>query len=288
MKKHTLFAWLLLAPFVVFSGSQSSAYEMPRTHVIPINDAANDRQYELYIKLPKDYEKHQKVRYPVIYFTDAVWHIEALSAATEYLLEDSILVGISWQKDIDDALIKTAGDHVSRYRDYSPRPSDNPEHQSKYHFGQAKQHLDFIRNTVISYTEKHYRTETTQRSYFGYSMGGEFGAYVLLTQPDTFSHYILGSPSLGQADAEYLSSLAKTNATELNNSDAQVLISYGTLEQESGAHIEGLISSLKVLQAQNMSISHPIIEGNHQSAFPLTVVQAVSWLSNNLNSGEKP
>ena len=55
---------------------------------------------------------------PVLYFTDAMWHIEILSASTEYMLEDVILVGISWEKNLKGELGKL-GAHASRFRDYS-------------------------------------------------------------------------------------------------------------------------------------------------------------------------
>ena len=100
------------------------------------------------------------------------------------------------KRDIDEDLKKEFGDHVSRYRDYSFRKHDNPEIQKKIQFGQANMHLDFIRNDVIKYVDNAYRTDPNSRTYFGYSMGGEFGAYILLSQPDTFNNYIIGSPSI--------------------------------------------------------------------------------------------
>lgn len=286
MKNKTLLTLLLLLTAFTTSADKGKAYEIPGTQTIPIRDSVNGYQYELYIKLPDDYVKAEKATYPVIYFTDAVWHIESLSATTAYMMENSILVGISWQKDMDENLIKEAGKHVSRYRDYSARTSDKPERQAKLNFGQAHQHLNFIRNDVIPFTEKNYRTKPAQRTYFGYSLGGEFGVYALLTQPDTFNNYILGSPSLREADVNFFSTLAKKNATTLKNLNAQVFVSYGTLEQKAAVHIERFIGLLKNIKSTNLSITHPVIEGNHQSAFPLTVVRAVSWLNSTINIGE--
>lgn len=253
--------------------------ELPRIQVIPIKDAQNERQYELYIKLPEEYSENPETHYPVLYTTDAMWHIEMLSASTEYIIEDVILVGISWQKDISEDLVNERGQHVSRYRDYSINKSSKPEHQAKYNFGQASNHLDFIRNDVFKYIESNYRAEPDNRTYFGYSLGGVFGAYTLLKQPDTFRNYILGSPAL-KGDIPLLSELASNEARQHKDMNANVFISYGSLEDELGKYAEEFISLLKNRNDETLSLKHVVVEGSHQTAFPMTGVRSVTWLSN--------
>jgi len=55
--------------------------ELPGIQVVPIKDTKNDRLYELYIKLPEGYSEKGDFKYPVLYFTDAPWHIETVSGA---------------------------------------------------------------------------------------------------------------------------------------------------------------------------------------------------------------
>lgn len=265
------------------SNIQGPSLELPRIQVIPIEDTKNGRQYELYVKLPEGYSENKDKKYPVLYFTDAMWHIEILSASTEYMLEDVILVGISWQKDINGGLKKEIGEHVSRFRDYSIRKSNKPEVQAKYQLGQANKHLDFIRNDVIKYVDNTYRTDPNSRTYFGYSLGGEFGAYILLTQPGTFDNYILGSPSI-KNEVAYLSELnSKFGSFEASNRNtslnANVFITYGSLEQEMVEPLEEFISLLKNRRDDGLSLLTEVIEGNHQTAFPLTTIRSVAWLS---------
>ena len=100
--------------------AEFASYEIPRTEVIPIQDTHAGKQYELYVKLPDKYHEKPDARYPVIYYTDGVWHIELLYAATVFLMEDAILVGISWQQDMKEEF-KKKGAHVSRFWDYSVR-----------------------------------------------------------------------------------------------------------------------------------------------------------------------
>lgn len=260
-----------------------SYLELPRIQVIPIEDTKNDRQYELYVKLPEGYSENSDIQYPVIYYTDAMWHVEILSATTEYMLEDVILVGISWQKDINEDLKNEVGEHVSRFRDYSFLKSNKPDIQTKFQLGQANKHLDFIRNDVIKYVDNTYRTDPNSRTYFGYSMGGEFGAYILLSQPDTFNNYILGSPSI-KNEVPYLSELNTTfgpfDASNRNSSlNANVFITYGSLEEEMVKPIEEFIKLLNDRRDDGLSVLKEVIDGNHGTAFPMTAVRSVAWLS---------
>ncbi|MCJ8322034.1 MAG: alpha/beta hydrolase-fold protein [Colwellia sp.] len=279
MKNILALVCLSLLPFLTVEANETSDFTLSRIQVLPIKDTHADRQYELYIKLPEGYSKNKDKIYPVIYFTDAVWHIELLSGSTEYLMEDAILVGISWQKDINEALKKEEGEHVSRYRDYSISKSSNPERQAKYQHGQANNHLTFIRNDVIKTIEKNYRTDPDNRTYFGYSAGGNFGAYILMTQPDTFKNYILGSPSLWRT-IPLLSKLGSTAALKDKGLNANVFISYGTLEQKLGEHIKEFTTILNARNDKSLSLTHVVIEGSHQTAFPMTGVRSVTWLAN--------
>jgi len=285
IKKHFTLVILLLLPFITAQANELNETRdltLPRIQVVPIKDTQSDRQYELYIKLPEGYTKNKDKKYPVIYFTDADTHIELLSG-TEFLMEEVILVGISHQKDINEDL----GVHSSRARDYSISKSSNPERQAKYQFGQASNHLTFIRNDVIKAIESNYRTDPSNRTYFGFSLGGLFGTYALMAHPDTFKNYILGSPSLWR-DIPLLFSLEnsalKTKALEIN-----LFISYGELEQELGVHVEEFITKLKAKKYQALSsIKQVMIESSgHSDSFPMVGVRSVKWLSNLQNKEDK-
>jgi len=271
-----LFALLLLSSGV--AASELQPYESPRTQVMPIRDSATGRQYELVIKLPEGYSEKEDVIRPVIYFTDADWHIEILGASAEYLVEDAILVGISWQKDIRKELVEEVGPHVSRFQDFTVRPYSNPKIQEKYQMGQASNHLKFIRNDVIKTIENTYRTDPDRRTYFGYSLGGLFGAYILMVQPDTFKNYILGSPGL-ERDMPYFSELASEEAIKRKTFNANVFISRGSSEEELAELINEFITLLNSRNDESLFLDYEVIEGSHQTAFPLTGVRSVTWLS---------
>lgn len=279
MKKILMLACLSLLPFLSAEAGETGDFTLSKIQILPIKDTQAIRQYELYVKLPEGYLKNKDKIYPVIYLTDALWQIELLSGATEFLMEDVILVGISWQKDINEALMKEKGEHVSRNRDYSISKSSNPEIQAKYQLGQASNHLTFLRNDVIKTIEKNYRTDPDNRTYFGFSSGGRFGAYILMAQPDTFKNYILGSPSLWR-DVPLLFSL-EHSSLKSKKSAINLFISYGELEKKLSTHIEDFVTKLKAKKYEGLSsIKHVVIESSgHSDSFPMLGVRSVKWLS---------
>lgn len=277
MKKSFTVILLVLLPFLELEAKEQILYEMPGTQVIPIRDTQSNKQYELLIKLPENYAENKDKNYPVIYFTDAVWHIELLSSASFFIMEDVILVGVSWQKDIAEDLKQEYGAHFSRYGDYSFKKTSNPKHP-KIKFGQASSHLAFFRKDVFKYVEENYRTDPSNRTYFGFSAGGLFGTYALMTQPDTFKNYILGSPSIWRSGPELF---AQENAALKSKQSAiNIYISYGELENKSSPHIDDFISKLKNKKYAGISsIKHVVIESSgHSDSFPMLGVRSVKWL----------
>lgn len=265
----------LLPPVASAQTGEFKPYEMPRTEVVPIQENGTERQYELYIKLPEDYAEKTDENYPVIYTTDAEVHMDMLSGATEFLMPDVILVGISYQKNH-----KEERANISRFRDYTMLEHPNPEIQARFQPGQASNHASFIRDEVIPYIEEKYRTNPAERSYFGYSLGGAFGAYMLLSQPDTFNNYILGSPALDDQRVKYIDELEAQLAPEQENINANVFVSLGEAEEEAKESVEGLVSVLKRRSGSGVALTGLVIieDSNHATAFPETVIRGVKWL----------
>ncbi|TMM57291.1 serine hydrolase [Maribacter algarum] len=265
----------------ISSNEEGTPLVLPQIQVVPIKDSRTARNYELYIELPEDYSEDENKTYPVLYYTDAMWHLEMLSGAAEYMLEDVILVGISWQKDIAEDLNEQYGAHASRFTDYSFWEKSNPNHP-KLKFGQAKNHLAFIRNEVMQYVEKNYHTDPNSHSYFGYSLSGAFGAYILLTKPDTFDSYILGSP-LDKGLIPYLTEInSKLEASKSHKNiplHANVFIAHGTLEKDTAEPIDEFLKLFDGRKNLSLSVQNKTLEGDHDTAFPRVAVQSVAWLS---------
>ena len=272
MKKSVVLVFLLLLPFIGAEASEQKSYEMPRTQVVPIQDTKSDRQYELYIKLPEGYEKNTDLKYPVIYTGDAIWHMDMLSGATEYLMPNVILVGISWQKDLEGEVA-----HASRFRDYSlvkDTESKNPR-------GEAGNHLSFIRDDVIKLVENNYRADPNERAYFGYSLGVQLGAYILFAQPDTFKHYIFGSPAFSERSGIYIDELEAKMAPQQQELNANVFVSIGELEESEMRDVEDFVSVLQRRSQAGLTLTglEIIEDADHGTAFPVTAIRSMKWLS---------
>lgn len=272
-------AGLLMPTIASAQASERKPYEMPRTQVVPIQESGTDRQYELYVKLPRDYEKNTDTRYRVIYTTDAVVHMDMLSGATEFLMPDVILVGISYQKN--HALADERA-NASRFRDYSVEEFDNPEIQARFQGGQADNHLSFIRDQIIPHIEENYRTDPAERTYFGYSLGGAFGGHIVLSEPETFKNYVLGSPSFGRNNSrvDYFKSLEASTAGGQQPTEINVLLTIGGLEESTRKATEDFMSVLQQRSPFGLALTGlEIIEDlDHAGAFPETAIRGVKWL----------
>ena len=267
-KQHSVLAlfWLVLCA----TTARTEPLQIPSIQVIPIEDSATGRDYELYIKLPEEYDPDGDKTHPVIYIADALWHIEIISGSIEYLVKDAILVGVSWEKDVPP--------QQSRMRDYMPNKYTGADY--KHPTGKAHEHLTFLQNHVFKHVESEFRADPSRRSYFGYSASGTFGSYILLTQPETFKNYIIGSPATlfgGQFTHEY----EPFSETIPESFDANVFVSVGS--DEAPKYIEhaiSLVGFLKSRKTDRSQVELRVIESaDHGSAFPASAVQSLYWLA---------
>ena len=267
---HFLRSIVFIALFLFWNGAQASTFQIPTIQVVPIEDSATGREYELYIKLPEDYDPDSEKKHPVIYITDARWHIEIISGSIEYLVKDAILVGVSWEKAIPP--------QQSRMRDYMPTRYTGEDYP--HATGEAEQHLTFIKEDVFKYIESSYNTDPAIRSYYGYSASGTFGTYILLTQPDTFKNYMIGSPATLFDDYK-LHEYEPFQKLIPKTINANVYISVGSDEKADNVeHAIGLVQFLKSKKTTDSSLEFNVVESaDHGSAFPISAVQSLYWLA---------
>jgi predicted alpha/beta superfamily hydrolase len=266
-----IFRILFLSLLLLAATAYAEPFQIPAIQVIPIEDSASGRDYELYVKLPENYDTNADEMYPVIYVADARWHIEIISGSIEYLVNDAILVGVSWEKGIPV--------QQSRMRDYMPDKYTGKDY--KHPTGQAQDHLAFFQNDVFRKVESRYRADPSKRTYFGYSVSGTFGSYILLTQPNTFQNYILGSPA-PLFSGDFVHDYEPITQATPESLDVNVFLSVGS--DEASDHIEsafGLSRFLKSRKSQKANIEFKVIESaDHGSAFPMSAMQSLYWLAN--------
>ncbi|WP_259337843.1 alpha/beta hydrolase [Colwellia sp. RSH04] len=257
-------------------------FEIPRSQVIEVKDSHIQRSYPLFIKLPKSYRKSPQKHYPVIYLTDAWYSFQIVSGATRYPMNsgkmaEAIIVGISYEKG-------SRGD-LSRVYDYTPVKSSLWRKDT----GGADQFIRFIETDVFSYIENNYRTNPDNRIFVGNSLGGLLGSYILLTKPELFRHYILGSPSYWFHN-KTIFALAPPLLAKNQNVKANVFIAIGeretkalesqyTMVEDAQAFSKLLANWQKKTDNSNVKQRLFIIpHANHETAFPTTVTQGLYWV----------
>ncbi|WP_323844715.1 alpha/beta hydrolase [Microbulbifer magnicolonia] len=243
--------------------------------MVELQDPQSQRIYPLFIKLPRSYTESPQRHYPVIYLTDAWYAFQIISGATRYpmgfgKMEEAIIVGISYSKG--------ARGQSSRFRDYTPTRDGDWKSLT----GNAANHARFIADTVFPYIDNNYRTKTGDRTFVGNSLGGLFGAYMLLTRPDMFDNYILGSPSVWFDDDVILT----MDATPTDKK-RRVFIAVGEQETPaSGNTIHDMVAGAKRLQAKfdstkGIRLESKLLlipEATHETAFPTAAIQGLDWL----------
>jgi predicted alpha/beta superfamily hydrolase len=103
--------------------------------------------------------------------------------------------------------------------------------------GGAPALLAFIRTELMPWVQSRYGVTADDSTYFGHSLGGLFGTYVLLTAPETFQRYGIGSPSLWW-DHDAIFTYESRYAEAHDDLPAKVFFGIGTHETHAGRQRE--------------------------------------------------
>lgn len=185
-----------------------------------------DRQYQLYIGLPKSYTTDSTRIYPVIYVTDGYWSFSLLRAIYWNLRYDKtipecILVGIGYVgDDLDYDTLRN--DDLSAPLEWRNKWTDTLAS------GQADQFLQVVETLAIPMMEREYRADPSRRVLMGGSLGGHFTLYAAYTNPTLFHGYVAASPVIAPIWL-YEEAFAQSGATIA----AKVFLSIGALESNS-------------------------------------------------------
>ena len=213
------------------TASAPSGYALENTEVRDIRAQALNRDYQVYVALPDSYREGNK-RYPVLFVVDANYAFPIVRNIAQRLnkhagMEEVVVVGLSYAKG-DDGV-------YSRRRDYTPTVprvhsyrSDMPGRQAA--FGEAAAYGKFISGEVFPFIAHNYRVNMERKIFIGHSYGSLLGLQILLTEPRTFDHYILGSPSLWY-DAGTMFERERAYATKNKDLPASVFFGIGALER---------------------------------------------------------
>ena len=169
------------------TGTPYPRVTVPGSQIRQLHSSETGRDYDLYIRLPDEYAKYPKVKYPVVYLLDAQWDYKLMDSIYGSLYYDRqvpemIFIGISYSGDKPDY-------ETLRAMDFTPVNTSNVTGS-----GDAPKFLAFLKTSVIPFVEANYQVRPSERYLMGHSYGGLFTLYTLFTEPALFSGYVSGSP----------------------------------------------------------------------------------------------
>lgn len=239
----------------------------PAYETVNIHANSNNKDYELYVQLPKSYPD-TKTSYPLIIVNDSSFAFPVTNGAMALMggavVQEAIVVGISYSKG-DDRML-------SRTRDYTPThsPVDSSGHSSpgRLASGHAKEYVDFIENQVIPLVQKNYRIDSKKKVFVGHSYGGLLGTYILFKKPHLFTDYIIGSPSLGY-DNRIMFNIENAFSKSHNSLPVNVTMFVGSLEGEMVTNVLAMEKQLRSRNYEGLGLRVEVMQGeNHHSVFP--------------------
>jgi predicted alpha/beta superfamily hydrolase len=199
-----------------------------------------DQTFEIYVQVPWSLADGSE-RFPVLYLTDSYGGMSFTDTTSIMQLGGDvprfITVGIGYKMESPVHSMEI------RQRDLTPTVADGlglpplsalfedaPTLHLKKKTGGAADFLKFIRRELQPFIDERYPTIPEDRGYWGDSLGGLFGLYVLFNQPDTFNRYIIGSPSVWWGKRAIVED-AKAFVAANERLDAKVYMAVGALEE---------------------------------------------------------
>ena len=149
------------------------------TELRQIHSANTGTDYFIKIWLPQGYNDSVK-SYPVLYLLDGDHAFAMATDIVQYLyyggfVPKLIIVSPAY----GSKLLPTEGGKNMRNRDLIP-----------FQQGSEK-YLRFLREELIPYVETHFKADSTDRTFEGFSYGAQFGTYALFQNPTLFKRWIL-------------------------------------------------------------------------------------------------
>lgn len=260
-----------------------------RVHEIPETDSG--RPYQAWVDLPAGYADSEDRRYPVVYVADAPYAFPLLHSLRPRVgqggrnIEDFVLVGLAPPRGELSA--------NARMRDYTPsnpltrKPRPGEDYAGSL-YGEARRYLGYVRRQLLPFVETTYRIDPARRVFLGHSYGSLFGLQALFEAPDTFRHYILGSPSLWFDDHVMLRR-ESDYASRHKDLDARVRMYCGSFEAVSPAprynrhndlvrDMQRLERTLKRRGYPSLTIDSGVIaDEDHLTVAPAIATRGLLW-----------
>jgi predicted alpha/beta superfamily hydrolase len=240
-----------------------------------INSEIMGKDYQLYISFPKNYSTKDTISYPVLYVLDGEYSFPIIQGSMRFFslgneIEDVIIVGISSGLTLESL-------RINRTYDYTISIDTTKQMKT----GGAPKFLDCIKNEIIPFVDKNYKTNT-DRGITGHSYGGLFTAYCFINSSGYFTRFGINSPTFWWGNEEFLNQavLQFNENKTLYTPPTKVYVSVGSLEGP------GMVSRmvkfslyLENCEYENLDIYWQIHDDeSHISVWPINISKTISNL----------
>jgi len=219
-----------------------------------------DEERKVFVRLPLGYNKNKS--YPLIIKTDGNfnlkrWDESMAKLAIQRQIEDSIIVAIPNLFWVDSRNRDLVPPYARQNVNIEKRPSNDDDPAI---FGKADLFLKFIETEVLPWVAEKYSIND-DRVLSGFSAGGSFVLYTIVTKPDLFTGYFAFSPAAWYDDSVVVDEFSK-NLSNTSGKPLFLYLSLGADENEiiTGA-FKGLLSAVESNGPQNLFIKHDYSKG---------------------------
>ncbi len=293
-----IFSFLSLGtlPSAIAETETAPPYSLQDTQVRKFHSDIVKADYQLYISLPRDYDK-QTVSYPIVYVLDADYCFALVHQIVRFLSDRDevsplIVVGVAYPGVAQE---KSGPIHkLSRTRDYTPTHMDKGGYGEEFQkqSGGGGRFLRCFEQELIPYIESKFRVKH-DRTIVGYSFGGLFGCFSMVTHPTLFQRYIIVSPSLWYGN-HVLTKIERESALATKNLCANAFFAVGGRErgfqgqEEMVKDLESFVVKLRSRSYCGLRSQLWVADGEtHQSVFPSAVTRGIRYVFSNSPPVEK-
>lgn len=172
-------------------------------------------QRSIKVILPKTYDPRSPDRFDVLYVLDGEWNTSLTEKVCEFL-------GFAKFIPTNMIIVSIPNQYMNgtnmRERDFTPTSTENSDAKfgwmkSSLLSGGAGNFLLFLKDELLPFVNRKYRTKPEDSILYGTSSGGLFAIYAYLREPALFKSYLTVEPSLWW-DKEYITRIA---SEELKN-----------------------------------------------------------------------
>ncbi|HJO02670.1 MAG TPA: alpha/beta hydrolase-fold protein [Acidobacteriota bacterium] len=275
--------------------AQEPLFVVPEVQMHRLRSQFVDQEFEIHVGVPVS-RRDGSERFPVLYMTDSQGGL-MFGAPTRMMqtfgdVERFIMVGIGYPGEnvFSGMRLRTRDLTSVESGEATPDPWDawvpGVPGATGQQTGGGAEFLRFLRDELVPFIDARYPTIAGDRGYWGDSLGGLFGLYVMFNEPDTFNRYIIGSPSIWWEGEDVLHQ-AEEFIAHHDQLEARVFMAVGGLEEVDPealpfrmvTNVGRLERMLREADLEGFELStHVFPDETHMTVYPLNYYRGIQMV----------